>query len=159
MTELEEKFLSALKIANEGKDAEALKLFEEVIAADPQGDLADDALYNIGIMQFKQVEFDKAVVTFKKVIEEMPDSTIAEFEGSMEHGKTPAKAWLGLINCYLAMGQEVEAWDALDKLEAFPNSYVMYSNDHGVTFRKTFKMLGQDLLDTYASTKQEVENG
>ncbi|MCK5266548.1 MAG: tetratricopeptide repeat protein, partial [Spirochaetes bacterium] len=115
-------------------------------------------LFNIGLLHFKQDQFDKAEETFKKVISDFPEATIAEFENSVEHGMTTAKALLGLINCSLAMGDEVSAWDSLDKLNEFENSsFVMFTDPSGVTFKKTYRMLGQELLDQYAATKQELE--
>lgn len=157
MTELEQKFLDALKTAQDGKQEEARKAFEEVIAADPKGDLADDALYNVGLLSFQQNKFDEAEKTFKQLIEEFPEATIAEFENSVEHGMTAAKAYLGLINCYLPMGREVEAWECLEKLEQFTDSYVTFADQRGVPFRKTYAMLGKELLDKFAAAKSELE--
>lgn len=157
MTQLEEKFLDALKVAEKGDHAAAQAAFEAIIAEDPQGDLADDALYNIGFLQFNQNAFDTAEATFKKLISEYPDSTIAEFENSVEHGATPAKAWYMLVNSYLAMGREVDAFDAAEKLNGFTDSYVQFVDKNGVTFRKTYRMLADELLDQYAAAKSELE--
>lgn len=157
MTQLEEKFLAALKTADGGDKAAAQAAFEAIIAAEPNGDLADDALYNIGFLQFSQNLFDKAEATFKKLIAEYPQSTIAEFPGSTEHGATPAKAWYMLVNCYLAMGREIDAYEAADKLDGYADSYVQFVNEQKIAFRKTFKMLAQELLDQYAAAKSELE--
>ena len=158
MEALEEKFLNALKSSESQNYEESLKAFEGIISENPSGDLADDALFNIGILHFKQNKFDEAEKSFRKVISDFPGATIAEFENSVEHGMTTAKALLGLINCSLAMGDEVSAWDSLDKLNEFENSsFVMFTDPSGVTFKKTYRMLGQELLDQYAATKQELE--
>jgi len=157
MRQLEEKFLDALRRAEKGDQAAAQTAFEAIIAEEPGGDLADDALYNIGFLQFSRNAFDKAEATFKKLIQEYPDSTIAEFENCVEHGATPAKAWYMLVNAYLAMGREVDAFDAADKLQGFTDSYVQFVDKNGVTFRKTYMMLAGELLDKYAAAKSELE--
>ncbi len=70
---------------------------------------------------------------------------------------TPAKAWYMLVNCYLAMGREIDAYEAADKLDGYADSYVQFVNTAGISFRKTYKMLAGELLDQYAAAKSELE--
>lgn len=156
LSKLEQDFLHGVELFQQKDYSGAEKVFEGVIAADPQGDLADDALYNLGLGYFQQNLFDKAEAAFKKLIEEYPDSTIAEFENSFEHGKTPAKARLGLVNCYLALGRENEAWQTLEELESFSDSWVMVAGTDNTPLKKTFHQLAKELLDKYAQAKQEI---
>jgi tetratricopeptide (TPR) repeat protein len=156
MGPLEQKFLDALEMAKQDR-AKGLALFQEVLDSDPKGDLADDALYNIGYLHFAESRFAEAQAAFDRLIKEHPDSTIAEFAGSIEHGKTPAKAWYMLVNCCLAAGKETEAWEACDQLAPYTDSYVEFADSRGVIFRKTYQMLARELLDRYASTKTEME--
>lgn len=157
MTQLEEKFLAALKSAQAGKLEEARAAFEAVVAADPKGDLADDALYNLGYLHFRKNEFDKAETVFKRLIAEYPEATIAEFPGSTEHGKTAAKAWYMLLNCALAMGKHKDGYTILDQLDKYPDTYVAFVDGRGVQFRKGYRILGQELLDKYAVASRELE--
>lgn len=155
LTALQKQFLQGIALFQKGEYAGAEAAFGEVIAADPQGDLADDALYNLGLGYFQQQQFDRAEEAFRKLIDEYPESTIAEFENSVEHGKTPAKARLGLINCYLAMGRENEARALLDELAPLTDSWVMVPGPGGPV-QKTFHRLAVELLDKYDQAKQEI---
>jgi hypothetical protein len=62
-----------------------------------------------------------------------------------------------LVNCYLAMGREIDAYEAADKLDGYADSYVQFVNTAGISFRKTYKMLAGELLDQYAAAKSELE--
>lgn len=156
MSDLEKQFANGLELAAAGKLAEAGAAFEKLVAADPQGDLADDGLYNIGLLAFRQNAFEKAEGLFRKLISEYPQATIAASPGVLEHGRTAAKAWLGLLNCALARGNEIAAWQALEELERFGDSWVGYTDGNGTNYRKTFAMLGRELLDRYAAAKAEM---
>jgi tetratricopeptide (TPR) repeat protein len=160
MNPQEEKFLAAMKEAEAGNYSAAEAALQQIIDEDPRGDLADDALYDIGLLQYKQNKFQEAAASFLKVINEYPDATIADFGGSVEHGRTAAKAYLGLINCYLPMGREVDAYALLDKLVEFDaDTYVQFTDARGISFRKTYSMLAKDLMDRYAAAKSEVGQG
>ncbi len=148
MGSMEDRFLVAVKKYQEKDLKAAWSEFKTITDDDKGGELADDALYNLGIIAFEEQKFDVSEKCFLKVIQEYPEGTIADV-GGFEHGKTAAKAYLGLMNCYLAMGKEAEAKDALAELNNYGESYV--------TVKKSFSSIGSELMESYESQKEEFE--
>ncbi len=139
-------FAAGVELARTEFHVDAIEKFKEAMAADPKGELADDAVYNIGLCYFKMSRFETALAQFRNVIEEYPDSTIADDPTTNEYGRTVAKAHLGMLNCYLALGQEDKAREALEALAQFDDSYVIQGPDG---LKRTFCDIGRDLLEEY----------
>jgi len=58
----------------QGRYALAISGFQDVLATDPNGDLADNALYWVGESYFAQRQYERAIDSFDTVIREYPDS-------------------------------------------------------------------------------------
>ncbi|MCA9285143.1 MAG: hypothetical protein KDA22_08025, partial [Phycisphaerales bacterium] len=54
-----------------------MTLFRDAIAADPKGDLADDALFNVGGIALQMGLMKDAEATFTELLEAYPDARIA----------------------------------------------------------------------------------
>ena len=63
-----------------------------------------------------------------------------------ELGKTAAKAYLGMLNCHLALGQEDKGREALEALAQYDDSYVIQGPNQ---LKRTFYDIGCDLLEEY----------
>ena len=125
---------------------ESIEKFKEVIKIDSKSEFADDAYYNIGLCYFAMMQFKKSIEFFDKVINEYPDATIALSEETGECGKIEAKARLGKINAYLAMGKVDSAASELTELEKFKDDSFIKFNDGN---KKSFFELGSELIDNY----------
>ncbi|MGY8923776.1 MAG: hypothetical protein ACKVJR_08605 [Flavobacteriales bacterium] len=56
-------------------------------------------------------------------------------EGGNEFGRTAAKAYYGIINCYLAMGDVIKAKSIVNYLDEYDDSYVI-NNVNNITFKE-----------------------
>jgi TolA-binding protein len=135
-------FLQALELAKSGFLFDAVKKFEEVAKKDRKGEVADDALFNAGACFLKMGLYHDAVAYFTRVIQGYPDATIASVPGAMEKGRTAAKAHLGSLHSYLAMGQRDNAQKELEKLKEYQDSFVIAPDGA----KKTFHQLGVEAL-------------
>lgn len=142
MTSEEELFQEAVRLAAQGFYVDGIDRFRQVIAQHPQGDLADDASYNIGLTYFKLNQFEPALAAFRRTIADYPEATIDPGQFQNEEGKTAAKAHLGCISCLLAMGRVNDAKEALAKLRDCPESGIVGPEG---SFR-SFHALGEELI-------------
>jgi tetratricopeptide (TPR) repeat protein len=120
-----ELFEQAIELLNNDFYIDGIAKFEELIALNPKGDLADDAQFNIGLCYMKMNIPKHAIENFRKVIEEHPDSIIAFSELNQEYGRTPAKAYFGLLTCYLQSDNQEQVAECLEKLKEYEDSYVL----------------------------------
>jgi len=58
----------------QGRYALAISGFQDVLAADPRGDLADNAHYWVGESYFAQRQYERAIDSFDAVVRDYPDS-------------------------------------------------------------------------------------
>jgi len=142
MTREEELFQEAVRLAAQGFYVDGIDRFRQVIAQHPEGDLADDASYNIGLSYFKLNQFEPALGAFRRTIADYPEAAIDPGEFQNEKGKTAAKAHLGCISCLLAMGKRSEAKETLAKLRDYPESGIV---GRGGSL-KSFHALGEELI-------------
>ncbi len=135
-------FVNALKSANEEFYLEAINEFKTLIKEFPNSELCDDAEFNIGLCYFNMMQFEKAIESFNTVIDSYPDSTISILEGGNEFGKTAAKSYYAIINCYLAQGYLDSALLTLKNLKnkEFDDSYVI-NDSNNVSFLKLSEFL------------------
>lgn len=126
-------FMEALKLANEDFFMDATTKFQQLINEFPESDLADDAMYNIGLCYYEMNQFEKAISILQNVIELYPDATITAIENNNEFGKTAAKAYYLMINCYLAEGKLDKAQEIIPTIEKYTNTYVT-KEDEKVSF-------------------------
>ena len=98
---------------NSGNYQVAQKDFSEFLARSPESDLADDAQYWIGESFFSQKDYRRAILEFRKVIDQYP------FGNRVPH------AFLKVGLCYLALGDRERASENLETVvQAFPKSEV-----------------------------------
>ena len=124
---------------NSAKDElffDAIANMNELIMQFPDSELVDDAIYNIGLCYFNMNQFDTAITYFNKCIFEFPDGTISVLTGGNEYGRTAAKCFYAIMNCYLALGEINDAKIVLNSLANYPDSYVLKENDDKITFEK-----------------------
>ena len=128
---------------------DSINEFKKLIHDFPDSELCDDALYNIGLCYFELKQFSTAIETFEKVINYYPESTISILEGGHEFGRTAAKAYYGIVNCYLANGNISKAESFVDYLDAYDDSYVTLDNDNKTSYKK----LSKDLINNFKNLK------
>ena len=133
-------FVKALKSANEEFYFEAISEFRNLIKNFPNSELCDDSEFNIGLCYFNMMQFEKAIGSFYKVIDSYPDSTISILEGGNEFGKTAAKSYFAIVNCYMAQGDNDSAILTLKKLKnkEFNDSYII-KEDRKISFYELAK--------------------
>lgn len=133
-------FVKALKSANEEFYFEAISEFRNLIKNFPNSELCDDSEFNIGLCYFNMMQFEKAIGSFYKVIDSYPDSTISILEGGNEFGKTAAKSYFAIVNCYMAQGDYDSAFLTLKKLKnkEFNDSYII-KDDRKISFYELAK--------------------
>ncbi len=127
-------FVEAIGYAGAGLYIDAINKFTQLINDHPDSDLVDDAFYNAGLCYFHLNSFDQAISNFKIVIDKYPNAGIYTFGDHKEYGKTAAKCYYAVINCYLGMGQYDKAVDELKKLAQFQDSYVETAAGEKISF-------------------------
>jgi tetratricopeptide (TPR) repeat protein len=110
-------FVQALKNAKDEFYLDSLKMFRQLIDEFPNSELVDDSYFNIGLCYFNMNQFEKAIENFRFVIENHSDATISILEGGNEFGRTSAKCYLGIINCYLGLDEIERANEFLEILK------------------------------------------
>jgi len=131
-----------VELARSGFLFDAVSKFEAVVKADKRGEVADDALFNAGACFLKMGLYHDAVAYFSRVLQGYPDAKIHAVPGAMEVGRTAAKAHLGTLHAYLAMGQRDNASKELETLKQYTDSYVIVPDGS----KKTFHQLGVEAL-------------
>lgn len=144
-----ELFVKALNNAKDEFYFDSINDFKKLINDYPDSELCDDALYNIGLCYFELKQFSTAIETFEKVINYYPESTISILEGGHEFGRTAAKAYYGIVNCYLANGNILKAESIVDYLDDYEDSYVTLDNDNKTSYKKLCK----DLINNFKNLK------
>ena len=151
MDDLHKKFLEALNLAAAQKRPKPKKLLPRSLTA-IAGDLADDALCNIGILALAQTAIAQAESIFDRLIRDYPQATIAEYPGCSEHGRTAAKALLGLVNCALARGNAAQAKEHAARLWEYEDSWVGVGSE-----KKTYGQLASELLAAWETANKEYQ--
>lgn len=153
MNELEiEYFKEAIVAAKDEFYLDAIRLFEKLVNEFPDSDLADDAFYDLGLCYFQMNQFEKGVESFMVVINEYPDGTISVLNGGNEYGHTAAKAWLGIMNCYVGMNMIDKARDTLTEMRQYEDSsYILTDEGEKISFYENAKIA----LDKFLNKKYE----
>lgn len=138
-------FTQAIQMAKDEFYLDAIKMLEQLTKEFKDSELVDDAYYNIGLCYFNMNQFERAIELFQKVIHQYPDATISILDGGNEFGKTAAKCYYAIMNCFLGMGRVELAMDVLNSLDDFPDSYIITENGD----KRTFKELAENALNLY----------
>ena len=142
-----ELFTKSLQYCQDEFYLDAIESLLDLASTYPKSELADDALYNVGLCFFNLNQFEKAIEYFQRVINEFPEATISVLEGGDEYGKTAAKCHYATLNCYLAMGRRNEIEGIIESLEAFPDSYIVRPDGSKLTY-KEFAELAVSIFKT-----------
>ena len=122
-------FSEGINLAKDEFYLDSINKFKMLIDEYPQSDLADDAFYNIGLCYFNMKQFDQAIETFNQVITNYPDATISALENGNEYGKTVAKTYYSMINCYLLSNNIKEAEKVIKLLKGYHvNTFIIIEN-------------------------------
>lgn len=138
-----ELFKKGIELINREYYVDAIHKFNMLIDDYPESDLADDALYNVGLCYFKMKQFELAIETFYKVIFDYPNAEISVLEN--EFGKTDAKCYYSIFLSHLALGQKEKAAEIKLQLKDFSNdNYIDINNE-----RKTYFELSDMIMNEY----------
>jgi tetratricopeptide (TPR) repeat protein len=118
-------FIEGLKHIQGKFFIDAIEQFKKILKDFPDSELADDAEYNISLCYYELNQFDSAIINLKKLIKDYPDATITVLGAGNEFGRTAAKAYLLMINCYLALDELGKANEILSLMEPYNDSYII----------------------------------
>ena len=141
-------FTDAFQLAQEKFYVDAIHKFQELVNNFSESDLADDAMYNIGLCYYEMNQFQKSIEILEEMIEKYPDTTITALENSNEFGKTSSKAYYLIVQCYIALGNINNAESYIPLLEKDTNTYILKDS---VKF--SFAQLARDAIDKYMEIK------
>ena len=111
--EADKSYLDGYAQFNSGDYAAAEQSFQQFLARAPESDLADDAQYWIGECFFSRKDHRRAILEFRKVVDQYP------FGNRVPH------AFLKIGLSYLALGDRDRAAENLETVvQAFPKSDV-----------------------------------
>lgn len=137
-------FIEAFQLTQEKFFVDAIHKFQELVNDFPESDLADDAMYNIGLCYYEMNQFQKCVEVLEEMIEKFPDATITALENGNDFGKTAAKAYYLIVQCYIGLGDIQKAESFIPILENYTDSYVMKDSE-----KSSFAILSKELIKTY----------
>lgn len=129
-------FTEGLQQAQQEFYLDAINKFNILIDEFPDSDLADDALFNIGLCYFKMKQLEQAIETFNQVIINYPDATISSLDNANEFGKTAAKCHYGIFQCYILLEKKEQAQEELEKLKSFNQSAYVVLDGKKVSFEE-----------------------
>jgi len=137
-------FLEAFELASNQFYLDAIQKFKKLVDDFPDSDLADDALYDIGFCYFEMIQFEKSIQVLEQMVNKYPDGTITALENSNEYGKTAAKAYYLILQCYLGLGNPEKAQSFISILEEYDDTYVLIESE-----KVSFASLGKNAIQLY----------
>ena len=138
-------FTEGLNLAKDEFYLDSINKFKMLIDEYPLSDLADDALYNIGLCYFKMKQFEQSIETFNQVITNYPDATISVLDNGNEFGLTAAKCHYGIFLSNLAFGNIDKAETAIKELKPFnASTYIIINKEN-----RSYESLANELLKKY----------
>src|SRR5271157_354035 len=133
-----EYFLQGLRFIKDKFFIDAIDQFNKIVKEYPDSELVDDAEYNISLCYYELNQFDSAIANLKKLIKNYPEATITVLGAGNEFGRTAAKSYLLMINCYLALGELEKTNEILSLMEPYHDSFVI-NGDERVTYHDLAK--------------------
>ena len=137
-------FTEAFQLTQEKCYVDAIHKFQKLVNDFPDSDLADDAMYNIGLCYYEMNQFQKSIEILEEMIEKYPDATITALENGSEFGKTAAKAYYLIVQCCIGLGDIQKAETYIPILEEYTNTYVVRNSE-----KYSFEQLAKDAINTY----------
>ncbi|MGC6419721.1 MAG: tetratricopeptide repeat protein [Chitinophagales bacterium] len=141
-------FTKAIQLAKDEFYLDAIPILHRLIEDFNDSELVDDALYNIGLCYFNMNQFEKAIEFFQEVITQHPCATISILDGGNEFGKTAAKCYYAILNCFLGMGKLNEAMEIVSSLDEYNETYIVINDK-----KNSYKELAVRAIELY---KQNV---
>ncbi|MDP6396428.1 MAG: tetratricopeptide repeat protein [Candidatus Marinimicrobia bacterium] len=141
-------FTEAFKAAQEKFYVDAIHKFQKLVNDFPESDLADDAMYNIGLCYYEMNQFQKCIEVLEEMIDKYPDATITALENGNEFGKTAAKAYYLIVQCNIGLGDIQKAESNIPILENFTNTYVVKNSE-----KFSFAQLAEEAIQKYIGLK------
>ena len=132
---------------------DAIHKFHNLVDEFPESDLADDAMYNIGLSYYEMNQFQKSIEVLEEMIEKYPNGTISVLEGGNEFGKTAAKAYYLIIQCYIGLGNIQKAETYIPIIENYTDSYTI-NNLVNISFAK----LANNAIETFKEFIKNTSN-
>lgn len=138
-------FTEGLQQAQQEFYMDAIGKFQVLVNEYPNSDLADDALFNIGLCYLKMKQLEQAIEAFNQVIINYPDATISSLDNANEFGKTAAKCHYGIFQCFILLGKKEEAQKEIEKIKPFnQNTYVIIEER-----KVSFEELAKDIFNQF----------
>ena len=145
MHEMEiEYFMKGLSFVNNKFYIDAIEQFKKIVTEFPGSELCDDAEYNISLCYFELNQFESAIQNLDKLLKDYPNGKITVLGAGNEFGRTAAKAYLLMINCYLGLGQKEKAIALLPIITTYEDSYVVKDGK-----RVTYSRLAEETIELY----------
>jgi outer membrane protein assembly factor BamD (BamD/ComL family) len=145
-------FLEGLKYIKNKFFIDAIEQFKKLVREFPDSELADDAEYNISLCYYELNQFDSAITNLKQLIINYPNATITVLGAGHEFGRTAAKSYLLMINCYLALGEIEETSEILSLMEPYNDSYIVYDGE-----RVTYYDLAKRTINIFNKLQMKKE--
>ena len=128
---------------------DAIHIFQKLVDEIPESDLADDALYNIGLCYFEMNQLQKSIEVLEEMIEKYPEATITALENANQFGKTAAKAYYLIVLCYIGLNDIQKAESYISIVQKYTNTYVLRDK-----VKITFAQLASEALKTFINQKK-----
>jgi tetratricopeptide (TPR) repeat protein len=139
-------FTEAFQLTKDEFFVDAIHIFQKLVDEFPESDLADDALYNIGLCYFEMNQLQKSIEVLEEMIEKYPDATITALESGNDFGKTTAKAYYLIVQCYIGLGDIQKAESYIPILKNYTNTYVVRDSKN-----YSFFQLAKNAINTYTN--------
>jgi tetratricopeptide (TPR) repeat protein len=146
-----EYFLKGLKCIKSKFFVDAIEHFQKIVKEFPESELADDAEYNISLCYYEMNQFEYAILNLQRLIKDYPEATITVLGSGNEFGRTAAKSYLLMINCFLALGDLEKTKEILALMELYSDSYVI---DEGI--RISYQNLAKKAIDLYKNVSRGI---
>ena len=143
-------FTEAFQLAHDKFYLDAINQFNALIDEFPDSDLADDALLNTGLCYYAMNQFDKSLETLKYLIQNYPEATISALNDGNGFGKTAAKGYYLIVQCYIGLGDIEKAKTYIPIIDTYTETYVE-TKDGKISFSE----LAEQAIQTYISVNNE----
>ena len=137
-------FTEALKLAKDHFFIDAIQKFQKLVDDYSDSDIADDAMFNIGLCYYEMNQFQKCIKVMEEMIRIYPDATISTLEIGNEYGKTAGKAYFLIVQCYIGLGNIQKAEYYINYLENYLDTYIIKGQK-----KITFLQLANESFNTY----------
>ena len=144
-------FTEAFQLAHDKFYLDAITHFNKLIDEFPDSDLADDALLNIGLCYYTMSQFEKSIEISNYLIQHYPEATISALNDGNEFGKTAAKAYYLIVQCYIGLGDIEKAKTYIPIIDTYTETYVETKDGNS-----SFSELAEQAIQTYTSIKSET---